>query len=126
MGAIISGVFLLAIFNYPLVAQVGPWPAVVLSAVVGFPFALYGTAQTVCVQTYSDDGFRGRTVRLTFGIQGLSQFAGIAAAAPAAKLLGPLAINADTAAHLAAGALALAVLRKQDRATDKEPRASAL
>jgi MFS family permease len=111
-GAIVSGVLLVAIFNYPLVAPVGPWPAIILTAVAGLPFAVYGTAQTIAVQTHSGDGLRGRVVGLTFGVQGMAQLLGIAVAGPAASLVGPLIINVDAVVYLAAGAVALATTRR--------------
>lgn len=111
-GAIVSGVLLVAIFNYPLVSPVGPWPAIILTAVAGLPFAVYGTAQTVAVQTHSPDGLRGRAVSLTFGVQGIAQLVGIAVAGPAGSLVGPLIINVDAVAYLVAGALALVTIRR--------------
>jgi len=112
IGALTSGTLLVVILNYPLLAPVGPWPAILLTAVAGFPFAVYGTAQAIAVQTYSSDGIRGRIVSLTFGIQGIAQLAGTALAGPAAALLGPLAINVEALAYLAAGALSLATVRR--------------
>ena len=108
IGALASGILLVVILNYPLLAPVGPWPAILLTAVAGFPFAVYGTAQAIAVQTYSTDGLRGRVVSLTFGVQGIAQLAGTALAGPTAALLGPLAINVEALAYLAAGALTLA------------------
>ena len=105
-GAVISGVFLVAILNYPLIAPVGPWPAIILTAFTGLPFAVYGTAQAIAVQTHSADGLRGRVVSLTYGVQGIAQLIGIAVPGPAATWFGPLAINVETLAYLAAGALA--------------------
>jgi MFS family permease len=107
IGALASGVLLVVILNYPLLAPMGPWPAILLTALAGFPFAVYGTAQAIAVQAYSTDGLRGRIVSLTFGIQGIAQLAGTALAGPAAALLGPLAINVEALAYLAAGALTL-------------------
>lgn len=112
-GASVSGAFLVVILNYPLVAPVGPWPAILLTAIAGLPFAVYGRAQAVVVQEHSTDGMRGRVVSLTFGVQGLTQLAGIGVAGVAASLLGPLAINADALAYLAAGALALRAIRRR-------------
>ena len=130
VGALAGGILLLAIFNYPLLRPTGPagtsvlsgpWPAIILTVVAGFPFAVYGTAQAVAVQTCSSDGFRGRMASLTYGIQGISQLVGIATAGPAARLLellgpteslGPYAINADTLAYLTAGVLAFRLWRR--------------
>lgn len=114
-GAIVSGVLLVVIINYPLVAPVGPWPAILLTALAGLPFAVYGTAQSITVQTHSTDGLRGRIASLTFGAQGIAQLAGIGAAGLAASLLGPLVINAEALAYLAAGALALRTTRRHRR-----------
>lgn len=112
-GALLSGALLVVIINYPLVAPVGPWPAIVLTALAGVPFAIYGTAQSIAVQEHSTDGTRGRVVSLTFGAQGVAQLLGIGVAGPLAALLGPLTINADALAYLAAGALALRVARRR-------------
>lgn len=114
-GAVLSGVFLIVILNYPLIAPVGPWPAIVLTAFAGLPFAVYGTAQAIAVQTNSTDGLRGRVVSLTYGVQGIAQLIGIAVAGPAATWIGPLAINAEPAAYLAAGTLALTTIRRLRR-----------
>ena len=111
-GAIASGVLLVVIINYPLVAPVGPWPAIFLTALAGLPFALYGTAQAIAVQEHSTDGLRGRVASLTFGVQGIAQLVGIGVAGPAASLLGPLVINADALAYLAAGTFALRTIRR--------------
>ncbi|WP_157720041.1 MFS transporter [Microlunatus sagamiharensis] len=120
-GALGSGVLLVVMLNYPLVAPAGPWPAIVLNAIAGFPFAVYATAQAVAVQTHSVDGQRGRIVSATYGIQGIAQLAGISLAGPAAALLGPLIINVDTGAYLLAGALALQTLRSLHRSPTGRP-----
>lgn len=106
-GAIISGILLVIILNYPVVAPVGPWPAIILTAIAGLPLAVYGTAQPLAVQTHSADGLRGRIVGLTYGIQGIAQLIGIAVSAPATALVGLLAINVEPLAYLLAGALAV-------------------
>jgi predicted MFS family arabinose efflux permease len=112
-GALVSGALLLLIINYPLLAPVGPWPAILLTAVAGLPFAVYGTAQSIAVQEHSTDGLRGRVASLTFGAQGVAQLVGIGVAGPLAALLGPLTINAEALAYLAAAALALKAARRQ-------------
>jgi len=89
------------------------WRAPVSTALAGLPFALYGTAQSIAVQEHSTDGLRGRVVSLTFGAQGVAQLVGISLAGPLANLLGPLAINAEALAYLAAGALAFRTARRQ-------------
>lgn len=106
VGAASSAVLLVVIYNYPLVASVGPWPAVLLTGLAGVPFAVYGSAQSIALQHGSDDGIRGRAASLTFGLQAAAQLVGISLAAPTATLLGPLAINVDALAYLAAGLLA--------------------
>lgn len=120
-GALASGALLLIIFNYPLLVPVGPWPAIVLTALAGFPFAVYATAQAIAVQQHSTDGLRGRIASLTFGTQGIAQLAGIGLAGPIATMLGPLAINAETIAYLAAGTVALTTVRRQQRSTSTPP-----
>lgn len=116
VGAVISGVILVVIFNYPLFVPVGPWPAIILTALGGVPFAIYGTAQAIAVQTHSPDGVRGRVVSLTFGVQGIAQLLGIGAAGVLGTLIGPLAINADAFGYLAAGAVAYVVIRRRTAA----------
>lgn len=117
IGALASGALLIIIFNYPLLIPIGPWPAIALTALAGFPFAVYATAQAIAVQQHSTDGLRGRIASLTFGTQGIAQLAGIGLAGPIASLLGPLAINAETLAYLAAGTVALIAIRRQQRST---------
>jgi len=113
IAALVSGVFLVVIFNYPLIVGPTPWPAIALTAAGGVPFAVYGTAQAVMVQHHSTDGLRGRIVGLTFGVQGIAQLIGIGAAGPAAHVMGPLAINAEPLGYLAAGLLAAATIHRK-------------
>lgn len=113
-AALISGCLLAVIFNYPLVCPAW-WPAVVLTGIAGFPFAILGAAQGYALQIYAPPDLRGRVYSLAYGVLSLTQAAGIMAAGIAAEQWGPLVINIDTAAYLTVGTTSLFLVASRAR-----------
>lgn len=123
-AALISGCLLAMIFNYPLIYPAW-WPAVVLTGIAGFPFAILGAAQGYALQIYAPPDLRGRVYSLASGVLGLTQATGIMAAGIAAHQWGPLVINIDAAAYLTVGIAALfLVARRSPLPGDRGKRAN--
>ncbi|MFT4166377.1 MAG: MFS transporter [Microlunatus sp.] len=104
-GALASGLLMVVIFNYAFIYPQS-WPAVVLTGLAGFPFAVVGAAQGYALQIYAPPELRGRVYSLASGTLSLAQLAGIVLAGAAGERWGPIAINIDTAAYLTAGVAA--------------------
>ena len=104
-AAVASGLLLAVIFNYSLFYP-HQWPAVVLTGVAGFPFAVLGAAQGYALQIYAPPELRGRVYSLSVGVLSLAQLSGIAISGLAAERWGPLVINIDAAGYLVTGAVA--------------------
>jgi predicted MFS family arabinose efflux permease len=112
-AALASGLLLVVIFNYAL-CYPHPWPAVVLTGMAGFPFAVFGAAQGYALQIYAPPELRGRVYSLSFGVLSLAQLSGIAVAGLAAERWGPLMINIDAAGYLVTGAAAVHLARRRE------------
>lgn len=110
-SALAAGLLLLVIFNYALVYP-HPWPAVVLTALAGAPFAVFGATQGYALQVCAPAGLRGRVFSAAFGLSGLSQLTGIAVAGLSAEHWGLWVINVDALAYLCAGATAVWLARR--------------
>lgn len=111
-ASLAAGLLMVVIFNYALMYP-SPWPAVVLTGLAGFPFAVFGAAQGYALQVYVPRQLRGRVFSLAFGILSLAQILGIIVSGLAAERWGPLVINIDAAANLTVGFIALALTRSQ-------------
>ena len=111
-GALASGLLMAVIFNYALIYP-QPWPAVALTGLAGFPFAVVGAAQGYSLQIYAPPELRGRVYSLASGMLSLAQLAGIVLAGAAGERWGPVAINIDTVAYLTVGVVALWLVRRQ-------------
>ena len=109
-AAVASGLLLIVIFNYVLLYP-HAWPAVALTGLAGFPFAVFGAAQGYALQIYAPPELRGRVYSLSFGVLSLVQLPGITFAGVAAERWGPLVINIDAATYLVAGIIALRLAR---------------
>ncbi|WP_293911874.1 MFS transporter [Deinococcus sp.] len=105
VGALGSGVLLLAYFNYALLYP-SIWPAVLITALAGLPFAIFGTAQTLGLQRASPPELRGRVFSLCFGLVGLSQLVGMGVSGVLGERIGVLVINVDALTYLIAAGLA--------------------
>jgi predicted MFS family arabinose efflux permease len=112
-AALASGLLLVVIFNYALFYP-NPWPAVILTGVAGFPFAVVGAAQGYALQIYAPHELRGRVYSLSFGVLSLAQLSGIAIAGQAAERWGPLMINIDAAGYLLTGVVAICLARRRE------------
>lgn len=115
-AALASGLLLVVIINYALIYPTW-WPAVALTGVAGFPFAVFGAAQGYALQIYAPPHLRGRVYSLAFGILSLTQASGIMIAGITAQRWGPLMINIDTAAYLTVGIIALSLAGGRPRVT---------
>ena len=111
-AAVASGLLLIVIFNYALLYP-HAWPALVLTGVAGFPFAVFGAAQGYALQVYAPPELRGRVYSLSSGVLNLAQLSGITVAGIAAERWGPLMINIDAAGYLIAGMIALRLTRRR-------------
>lgn len=119
-AALASGLLLAVIFNYALVVPTAV-PALLLTGVAGFPFAVFGAAQGYALQLYAPPRLRGRVFALAAGMLSLAQLAGITIAGLAAEQWGSLVINLDAATYLIAGVIALRLARAR-KITDSSPR----
>lgn len=118
-AGVVSGLLLAVTFNYPIIYPAG-WPAVALTGLAGFPFAVFGAAQGYALQVYAPPHLRGRVFSLASGIIGLAQLSGIAVAGIAAECWGLLVINIDAGAYLIAGLLALRVAHRLRNVRDAD------
>lgn len=110
IGAVLLGVVLNYGWFYPVV-----WPAVVFTALVGVPFAIFGGAQVLALQRYAPARMRGRVFALLSGVMSLASVVAIGIAGIAGERWGPVVINVDTAAYLVAGAIAVCVAMRASR-----------
>ena len=112
-GGLLSGLFLLLIFNLPLVFP-ALWPPLVLTAIAGLPFTAWGTAQMLLLQTQSGPEVRGRVFGAYFALFGGAQFIGMAASGILGDTVGVLIINVDAVTYLLAGAVVFGFLARAD------------
>ncbi len=111
-GALLSGVMSALLLNYPLIYPV-LWPSLILVAVAGLPFAMFGSAQLTLLQTEAAPEVRGRVFSAYFAAFGLAQLVGMLAAGLLGEVVGVMLINTQTAGYLLAGRV---VLRAAGRA----------
>lgn len=119
-AAVLAGVLLLAGFGYPHVYP-RVWPAVLVTAVAGAPFAVYAAAYGLALQIHSPAAMRGRIFALAGGVAALAQIAGITVAGLLAARAGAAVIVVDGFAYLAAGAGVLAARRTLERPVAADP-----
>ncbi len=115
-GGLLSGLMLLSIFNYPLVYP-RLWPALVLTAVAGLPFAAWGTAQMTLLQTEAEPEKRGRIFASYFATFGLCQLLGMVVSGYLGDAVGVMVINVDAGMYLLAGCVVLVAARRVSRAS---------
>ena len=115
-GGLLSGLMLLPIFNYPLVYPV-LWPALVLTAVAGLPFAAWGTAQMTLLQTEAEPEKRGRVFASYFATFGLCQLLGMVVSGYLGDKVGVMVINVDAGTYLLAGCGVFVAARRVKRAS---------
>ncbi len=107
-GALLSGTLCLPLLNYPLVYP-ALWPSLVLVAVAGLPFAMFGTAQMTLLQTEAEPQVRGRVFSAYFAVFGLAQLVGMLGAGLLGDTVGVMLINTQTVMYLLAGVIVLTV-----------------
>ena len=110
-GALLSGVLSALLFNYPLVYPAF-WPSLVLVAVAGLPFAMFGSAQLTLLQTEAAPEVRGRVFSAYFAAFGLAQLVGMLAAGLLGEVVGVMLINTQTVGYLLAGTVVLGTVRR--------------
>lgn len=113
-AALAAGILMLAVFTYPHLNPV-LWPAVVLTALAGAPFAVVAAMQGTILQTQSPPALRGRVFSVFWGITSLVQIVAIGLAGALAELIGSGAIVIDAIAYLAAGVVGVVVVRRLRR-----------
>ncbi|WP_102126779.1 MFS transporter [Deinococcus planocerae] len=119
LGAWGSGLLLLLYFNYALVYR-EVWPAVVITAVAGVPFAVFGTAQNLGLQRAAPQETIGRVFSACSGLMGLTMLIGIGVSGVLGERVGVLVINVDAATYLLAGLIAWWVVRRASTQKDSE------
>jgi MFS family permease len=107
-GALLSGVLLMPLLNYPLVYPVF-WPSLVLIAIAGLPFAMFGSAQLTLLQTEAEPQVRGRVFSAYFAVFGAAKLLGILASGWLGEVVGVMLINTQTVTYLLAGIIVLYV-----------------
>lgn len=111
---VVGAVLLAAVFNYGWIYPQA-WPAVVLTALIGVPFAIFGATQVLVLQRYAAPGMRGRVFALAIGIMALTQLAGILLAGITGEQWGAAVINVDAVAYLVVGIIALHITLRSRR-----------
>lgn len=101
LGALGSGLLLVLIFNYALVYR-EVWPAVVLTAVAGLPFAVFGTAQGLGLQRAAPQEALGRVFGACSGLLGLTLLLGMGVSGVLGDRVGAWVINVDALTYLLA------------------------
>ena len=107
-GALLSGVTVGLLLNYPLVYPVF-WPSLILVAVAGLPFAMFSTAQMTILQTEAEPQVRGRVFSAYFAVFGAAQLVGMLGSGVLGDSLGVMLINTQTVGYLLAGVIVLFV-----------------
>lgn len=105
-GALAGGVLDGLIVNYPLIYP-ALWPALVLVAVAGLPFAMFASAQMTLLQTEAAPEVRGRVFSAYFAAFGLAQLLGMLGAGLLGETVGVMLINTQTVGYLLAGMVVL-------------------
>lgn len=105
-GGLLSGLLLVPLLNYPLVYP-ALWPSLVLVAVAGLPFAMFGSAQMTLLQTEAPEGVRGRVFSAYFAVFGAAQLVGMLGSGALGETFGVMLINTQTVGYLSAGILVL-------------------
>jgi MFS family permease len=94
------------------------WPALLLIAVAGLPFAAVATAQTTLLQTPPRPALRGRVYGVTAAAAGAAQLIGILVSGYAADRTNVYVLLTDAPCYLIAGLLVLRRPRHDPAPTD--------
>jgi predicted MFS family arabinose efflux permease len=109
-GLLACGLLLLPLLGYPLFTH-ALWPALVLVAVAGLPFAVVAAAQTTLLQALPHPSTRGRVFGVAVAAGGAAQLAGIVLSGIAAEYASVYVILADAPCYLVAAVVMLTVPR---------------
>ena len=110
-GALLSGMLMIPLLNYPLLYP-ALWPSLVLVAVAGLPFAMFGTAQMTLLQTEAEPQVRGRVFSAYFAVFGAAQLIGMFGSGFLGESLGVMLINTQTVTYLLAGTIVLGAVSR--------------
>jgi Na+/melibiose symporter-like transporter len=111
-GLLVFGLLDLALFMYPLVADV-LWPAFVLIALVGLPGAATLAGRSTLLQTSTEDWHRGRVFGALGAIKGCGLLVGVLVAGVLGDLVGIMPVLAwQGGMYVVSGVLVLALMRR--------------
>jgi predicted MFS family arabinose efflux permease len=110
-SALSSGLLLIPLLNYPLFYP-ELWPALVLTAIAGFPFAAFGASQMTLLQTESSERTKGRVFSSYFALFAAAQLIGMLGSGLLADRVGVLVINIDAVVYILAGVVVLVGSRR--------------
>jgi len=116
-AAIACAALLAVMTGYPLLYP-PLWPALLLIAVAGLPFAAVATAQTTLLQTLPRPALRGRVYGVTAAAAGAAQLIGILVSGYAADRTNVYVLLTDAPCYLIAGLLVLRRPRHDPAPTD--------
>jgi len=116
-AAIACAALLAVMTGYPLLYP-PLWPALLLIAVAGLPFAAGATAQTTLLQTLPRPALRGRVYGVTTAAAGAAQLIGILVSGYAADRTNVYVLLTDAPCYLIAGLLVLRRPRHDPAPTD--------
>jgi predicted MFS family arabinose efflux permease len=111
-SALSSGLLLIPLLNYPLFYP-ELWPALVLTAIAGFPFAAFGASQMTLLQSESSERTKGRVFSSYFALFAATQLIGMLGSGLLADRVGVLVINIDAVVYILAGVVVLVGSRKR-------------
>lgn len=116
-AAIVCGALLAVMIGYPLLYP-QLWPALVLIAVAGLPFAAVAAAQTTLLQTLPNPAVRGSVFGVTVAAAGAAQLLGILTAGYLADQLTVYVLLADAPCYILAG---LIIVHSKQRPAVRTP-----
>jgi predicted MFS family arabinose efflux permease len=111
-SALSSGLLLIPLLNYPLFYP-ELWPALVLTAIAGFPFAAFGASQMTLLQSESSERTKGRVFSSYFALFAAAQLVGMLGSGLLADRVGVLVINVDAVMYILAGVVVLVSSRRR-------------
>ena len=120
-GALLGGIMDALLLNYPLVYPL-LWPALVIIAVAGLPFTMFGAAQMTLLQTEAAPGVRGRVFSAYFATFGFTQLVGMAGSGVLGDVVGVMLINTQTVVYVLAGVIVLGAVARRPRMLETAPK----
>lgn len=114
LAAVTCAVLSAAMIGYPWLYP-RLWPALLLIAVAGLPFAAVAASQTTLLQTLPQPAVRGRVFGVTMAAAGGAQLVGILASGYLADRTSVYIPLADAPCYLLAGLIILRSERREDQ-----------